>query len=223
MRVPRPQVAMPALLVLVVLGLAASAPVGSAWALFTKQVSVTANTLGTAASFPVCYRDAVLSDHPVGYWRLDETSGTVAADSTGNNPGSYVNGPVLGQSGALPDAVNNRAASFDGVNDHLDVPASPSLNVTGQITIEAWIYPTDTASVHPIVEYADSKRYGVHLWQYDEGTKLFANLMDTTGTAHYVMSGPVFQPNTWFHVALTYDGNVGVLYVNGAEVARATL
>jgi Concanavalin A-like lectin/glucanases superfamily len=219
--------AMPAALVLVALALVvlalAFAPVGSAFAVFTKQVSVTANTLGTAASFPVCYRDAVLADTPVGYWRLDETSGTTAADSKGSNPGTYVNGPLLGQAGALPDAVNNRAASLDGVDDRIDVPASASLNVTSQITIEAWIYPTDTSSVHPIVEYADSTRYGVHLWQYDSGTKLFANVMDTGGNGHWLASAPVFTPNAWYQVALTYDGSVGVLYVNGTEVARAVL
>jgi hypothetical protein len=179
--------------------------------------------VGTAASFPACYRDAAVADNPVSYWRLDETSGTTAADSKGSNPGTYVNGPLLGQTGALPDAISNRAASLDGVNDRIDVPASASLNVASQITIEAWIYPTDTASVHPIVEYADSSTYGVHLWQYDDGTKLFANVMDATGNGNSVMSGPVFQVNTWYHVALTYNGSIAVLYVNGTEVARVTV
>ena len=34
------------------------------------------------------------------------------------------------------------------------------------------------------------------------------------------MSAPVFQTDTWYHVALTYDGNLAVLYVDGTEVAR---
>src|SRR5512133_3131481 len=212
-----------AVLVLVVLGLAACLPVGSALGVFTSQATVAANTLSTAASFPVCYRDAVLADTPVSYWRLEETSGTTAADSKGTNPGTYTNGPTLGQSGALPDTINNKAVSFDGVNDNVVIPASASLNVAGQITIEAWIYKSDTNTVRPIVEYANSAGYGVHVWNYDDGTKFFANFIDTGGNGHMVMTGSVFQSNTWYHVAATYNGSLGILYVNGTEVARATL
>jgi len=212
-----------AVLVLLALAGAAFPQVGSALAIMTSQATVAANTLSSATAFPRCYGDAVLADNPVSYWRLDETSGTVAADSKGSNPGTYVNGPVLGQTGALPDAVTNRAPSFDGVDDRVDVPASASLDVTSQITIEGWIYPTDTAAVHPIVEYGDASTLGVHLWQYDAGNKLFANLIDTSGTSHMVMSTAVFTTNTWYHVALTYDGSAAVLYVNGTEVARAVI
>ena len=213
---------LPAVLAVLALVGAALQPAASALAIMTSSATATANTVSTSTAFPRCYGDAVLTDNPVGYWRLDETSGTVAADSKGSNPGTYVNGPALGQSGALPDAVNNRAPSFDGVNDRIDVPASASLNVTSQITVEAWIYPTDTASVHPIVEYGGSASYGVHLWTYDAGTKLFANLLDTSGVGHPVMSAPVFTTGTWYHVAVTYDGNAAILYVNGSEVGRAT-
>ena len=69
------------------------------------------NTLSTTSAFPRCYGDAVLADNPVGYWRLDETTGTTAADSKGTRPGTYANGVTLGQAGALPDTVDNRAAS----------------------------------------------------------------------------------------------------------------
>jgi hypothetical protein len=212
-----------ALLILVVAGLVASVPVGSAMAIFTKQATVTANAVSTAASFPLCYRDAVLADNPVSYWRLEETSGTTAADSKGSNLGTYTNGPGLGQSGAVPDTINNRAVHFDGVNDYVSVPASASLNVASQITIEAWIYKDDTNAVRPIVEYGNSGGYGVHMWNWDDGTKLFVNFVDTGGGGGTLMTGPILHANIWYHVAASYDGNVGRLYVNGTQVAQATL
>ncbi len=44
----------------------------------------------------MAYKDLVLEDAPVGYWRLNETSGTTAVDSSGNNRnGTYVNGERL--------------------------------------------------------------------------------------------------------------------------------
>src|SRR5262249_25541454 len=41
---------------------------------------------------------AVLADNPIGYWRLDETSGSVARDYFGASSGSYTNA-LLGQAG----------------------------------------------------------------------------------------------------------------------------
>jgi hypothetical protein len=47
------------------------------------------------------YQGEVLVDSPVGYWRLGETSGTIANDETANNlDGTYVNAPTLGVAGA---------------------------------------------------------------------------------------------------------------------------
>lgn len=39
----------------------------------------------------------------VGYWKLDETSGTVAADATGRNAGTYVGGVTLAAAAWNPD------------------------------------------------------------------------------------------------------------------------
>ena len=60
------------------------------------------------------YSDDVLSLAPLGYWRLEEDSGTTLADSSGNNfTGTYGSGAILGQDGVLvgPD---DDAASGNG-------------------------------------------------------------------------------------------------------------
>ena len=52
-----------------------------------------------------------LTEGLVGWWKFDETDGTVASDSSGNgNDGTLTNGP-LGQK------ENWRSLEFDGVND----------------------------------------------------------------------------------------------------------
>ncbi|MDX6199796.1 MAG: hypothetical protein QOJ79_2947, partial [Actinomycetota bacterium] len=57
---------------------------------------------GVGASSLGSYQAAVLSDAPVGYWRLGERSGAVAADSSGaGRSGSYSGGVSLGVAGAL--------------------------------------------------------------------------------------------------------------------------
>ncbi len=79
----------------------------------------------------------MLADSPRAYWRLDEASGTTAADQLGANPGTYTNGVLLNQPGALASEVD-ASASFDGVNDYVLVPASTSLDLTSAVTVEFW-------------------------------------------------------------------------------------
>ena len=63
----------------------------------------------------MAYADVVNSLNPVAYWRLGESSGTVAVDETGNYNGTYVGSPTLGVDGLLLGDTNT-AVSFDGVD-----------------------------------------------------------------------------------------------------------
>ena len=83
----------------------------------------------------------------VGWWRFNND----ANDSSGNgNHGTvyeayYVDSPMdMGM-----------ALSFNG-NDYVIVPDSNTLDITDEITIEAWVYPTNVSSYRTIV----SKRSG---------------------------------------------------------------
>ena len=59
-------------------------------------VSITVNATATS------YDQAVLADSPAAYWRLGESSGSSAADSSGNgNGGTYQNGPTLRAAGLI--------------------------------------------------------------------------------------------------------------------------
>jgi hypothetical protein len=80
-----------------------------------------------------------------GYWRLDETSGIVATDNSGNGwNGTYKNGPSLGGAGALLNAVTNKAPAFDGVNQYVEFTAGQK--ISGSYTVEAWARPADTTT-----------------------------------------------------------------------------
>ncbi|HEY8304560.1 MAG TPA: hypothetical protein VIG42_08235, partial [Solirubrobacteraceae bacterium] len=86
------------------------------------------------------YGKAVNSDGPVGWWRLGESSGAVAADQTGSDAGSYVGGVTLKQP-SLISTDPNTAVSFDGVSGAVKIPSSNLLNLTSAMTLEAWIKP----------------------------------------------------------------------------------
>ncbi len=68
------------------------------------------------------WESTMTSLNPTAWWRLNETSGGVALDATGNGfNGAYQFSPVLGQSAAF-DGPDNKAVNFaNGVADMGDV------------------------------------------------------------------------------------------------------
>ena len=70
----------------------------------------------------------------VGWWRLDEGSGTIATDFSGyGNNGTIQSSPqwVAGKIG--------KALQFDGVDDYVDVPHAEILTASNEVTVMAWI------------------------------------------------------------------------------------
>ena len=53
-------------------------------------ISARLSRLSPASGGSGSYRDAVLADSPAGYWRLGETSGTTAADTSGNGRTAHI-------------------------------------------------------------------------------------------------------------------------------------
>jgi len=71
-----------------------------------------------------------------GIWHLDEGSGTMAMDSSGNNNHGTVHGSnwIYGK--------KNFALLFDyNPNDYVRIPSGPGLEITDEITVETWIQP----------------------------------------------------------------------------------
>jgi len=72
----------------------------------------------------------------VGYWKLDDGSGTVAADSSGNgNDGTIVNNPtwISGVAGAALEFHGLGVSGGGG--DYIDCGNDPILDITGPISI----------------------------------------------------------------------------------------
>jgi RHS repeat-associated protein len=89
------------------------------------------------------YATSVRADDPAAYWRLGEASGTTAGDDRTSHPGTYAGSPALGGGGAL-STDDDRAPSFDGADDRVDVPASSGFwdPGTADFSIEAWVKTT---------------------------------------------------------------------------------
>jgi hypothetical protein len=176
----------------------------------------------TAGTSPP-YRDVVLNDNPRGYWRLEETSGTTAADSSAsNNPGAYSGGMTQGVPGALLEPSN--AARLDGVDDRVIIgdPASGALDFgTGDFSVEIWLKTTVNGEQVAIAKQGLSDTY----WQVtvtdDAGhvgqlrTKIYDGIVTRTayGSTTRVDDG------RWHHVVALFDRDSGTrIYVDGSSL-----
>jgi len=87
----------------------------------------------------------------VGYWQLNEGSGSTASDSSGNGN----DGTVVGASWTT-SADGSGALSFDGEDDYVEVPNATSLNPASGLTLEAWVRLDTLSHKHVIVEKANT-------------------------------------------------------------------
>jgi trimeric autotransporter adhesin len=162
------------------------------------------------------YRDAVIADSPVAYWRLDDT-GTTALDQMGHDNGTYSGTCTHSVAGALvgdPDT----ALELDGSSCEV-VIADPmnQLEFTGTkpYSVEAWIdnapvtvgfrvvYSKTLRMMNPIDGYAlvDSTT-GVYFER-----AVGSSAPTTAHTSH--------PNNTYVYLVGVYDGSAFELYIDG--------
>ncbi|MDP3015411.1 MAG: LamG domain-containing protein, partial [bacterium] len=151
----------------------------------------------------------------VGYWKFNETSGTNAYDASGRgNNGTLTNGPTW-TTGKVGGAL-----SFDGVDDYVDAGNAASLNITGEITLEAWIYTTTYAyptNEGMIVNKENSYEFAI---QKTTGA-LIAAIKDSNPWA---WRGSIVVPlNQWKHLTITYAANVEKHYIDSILVESFAL
>jgi DNA-binding beta-propeller fold protein YncE len=183
--------------------------------------TLNASTTVTAAFSPTSsgtYAQAVTGDSPAGYWKLNETSGTSAVDSTGTSNGVY-KGTTLNQPGLLA-ASSNKAATFSGSNSAVTIPSKTALSPSAKVTAEAWIKPTTlpaSGAFASIVTKAET--YSLQF----NGPRLEFTIIQS-GTRRRLQA-PVgaIAVNGKYHIVGTYDGATQRLYINGVSVASAAL
>jgi len=170
------------------------------------------------------YRDAVLADAPLAYWRLGESSGTAAADASGNGrAGTYVNTPTLGSPGLLSSDTNT-SVTFDGVEEHVSIGDAPVWNLTGDLTIEALINVTGGHNYRTIAakhrRSDDTSTFEFRIYA-DTGKLQFVQ-KTTSGTYMTIASSAVLATGTSYHVAVTKEGATVRLYIDGVLDKTAT-
>jgi len=190
---------------------------------------VVSNQFGTATSTPLAltvvapstFEQALLSYAPLGYWPLNESSGTTAYDVIGGHNGTYNAGFSLGQAGPTNAFfAGSTAAGFDGATAYANIPVGP-FDITNEITVVSWVQLSFLNGFDGLFGHGDQS------WRLTvSGT---GNPGANDGSIPADATSPILiNDSNWHMVAYTYNGfvgqvNNGSLYVDGTVVANNTV
>jgi glucose/arabinose dehydrogenase len=170
-------------------------------------------TPSSASTVTATFAQSVTPPGLVGAWGFSEGLGSVAGDSSGAGNGGAISGPVWTTAGKFGSAL-----TFDGVNDWVSVPDAASLDVS-RMTLEAWVRPTLLGAWRTVLlkERPGGIVYGLYVSQSASrpvGQVDIGGERDALGTAAVPL-------NAWTHLAVTYDGSMLRLFVNGVASGTA--
>jgi len=157
------------------------------------------------------------------YLRNDADNSIVAGPLSGTgNPVTFNTGTVSSNTtfnvyADIPTPTPSYAVDLDGVNDYITAPISPTFNYEQGFTFEARL-KLATGSSRAIFSAGTANTSDIEI--YVQGGNNRMTVVYNRASPGYAISakeyslGPV---NTWFHLAVTYDGTNTRLYYDGVE------
>ena len=122
--------------------------------------------------------------------------------SKSSTNGTLTNGPIY-------NSANGGSIVFDGTDDYVSIP---DINVTNQISIEAWVYANSVGSYNAIASQWRAETNSVSSWTL-ETVASDIRLYITNGTT-ISFASTTFQTGTWTHIIGTYDTSTIKIYKN---------
>jgi hypothetical protein len=147
---------------------------------------------------------------------FNETSGAVAVDATGSGRNAtLVNGPTW-LAGKYGNAVN-----LDGSNDYVTLP-SGIMSAISSFTIATWVKLDTIGNWARIFDFGTGTGVNMFLTPKSSSNTIRYAITISGSGGEQQINGAALLTGTWQHVAVTLNGTIGIMYVNGVEVGRNT-
>lgn len=160
--------------------------------------------------------------------------GTTYTDSSSKNHTITANGNANTETSIKKFGTASHEG--DGTGDYLSIPDSADWDIgigggygSALFTLEGWIRSSDiTKSSNDVCGFGASGR--PHQWllrgHYDNGGTQYLDWQWWNGTSFSNISDTLtnlsFSQDTWYHVAVSYDGTTTSFYFNGSRVGTST-
>ncbi len=159
---------------------------------------------------------------PVGWWKLDESSGTTAVNAAGNK----LNGQLSGNPRWSPGGgALGGALEFDGQRDWIEFADSGDLDFRNGLTVAVWVKPRAVGKT-PETLLAKGEAWRLHRIGGTGNFEFALTGPQTTGASKGKSPNLVFKEaltdDHWHQLVGVYDGKRIALYVDGEEKAAVT-
>lgn len=170
---------------------------------------------------------AILADNPVVFFRLDETSGTVAINLGSGGAalnGTYQGGVTLDE-GALHFGSNSVSVSFDGVDDNIAIPNSLLINTDPagypERTVELTFQANSLSGRQVLYEEGGT---GNALALYLDNDRIYYAARDSGDFGPFDISTQI-EAGVTYHAAFVLDSGAGTFtgYLNGEAVGTGVV
>lgn len=189
------------------------------------MLNVISGTL--SAGVPVLnYQQTVSADNPVGFWLLNDTSGSTASDlGSGANNLTYINTPTLNVSTGLTGLP--KGVTFNGSTQLAASSQVGSFNtaLSGNWSSEAWFKTTDTnVGAITSVRNFGGVASGCMLFMNISTGKVSAYISNAADDNFIVLTSTTsVNTGAYFHVVATStSGGAAKLYINAVEEASSS-
>jgi len=157
---------------------------------------------------------SALGAYIVGEWRFEDNLN----DTSGyGNHGTWENTGGSAPGGNFVDGVpgaDSKGLNFNGSDDYVRIDNSTSLQVIGDLTIDAWIYPEDISQGRQGIVFKHYNYEYEVIMQQNTGVIIFYH---GNGTWESMNVGMLVSENKWNHIVIvrTMDSNKISFYLNG--------
>jgi len=145
----------------------------------------------------------------VGHWTFDEGEGLVAHDASGGGNHGKIMGGAHWAAGKI-----GRALSFDGVDDFVSIPNESDFDITGSVTVSAWIFVEAFTKPWLGIVTKGDRAWRLHRAN-DTNSVGFASSDLSSGQVGDLLGNKEVADSQWHHVVGILDGSKQLIFVDG--------
>ena len=148
------------------------------------------------------------------YFTFDEDDGGQVTDISGNNIEGTFEGAVWSKDGKIGGAVH-----LEDSEQFVEVDAVPELDITDELTIQAWFFPEESQGDSNLMGRRSSANVGGYCLQWSAQftgapqIETWINIGGWQGSRNKQTIKPALEE--WHHVSSTFDGDTIRQYIDG--------
>lgn len=149
------------------------------------------------------------------YLPFDEGKGDSAMDASGNDLEAVLHGATWSKDGKIGGCVQ-----LPDTEKYLEIESVPELDITGEITIQAWFLPEQDQGDSNLMGRRTPANTGGYCLQWSSnptGSPQIETWMNVGGGWQGSRNKQTIKPalKEWHHVSSTFDGNMIRQYIDG--------